>query len=80
MVTWTGNFNWWEDSGFQGMPPEQEKLKDTWESVEQGVLYDMNRLSWGIDSISLKFYYQVWYMKKQWKCTVIEEKVLIEPI
>ena len=47
--------------------------QETGDYVEQGVLYESTGFSWGLDSVSLKFWYQVWYMKEHWNRTVVEE-------
>ena len=41
--------------------------KEKEEYVEQGVQYDYTVLNLRLDSISLKCYFQVWYMDEHWK-------------
>ena len=43
------------------------------EPVEQGVIYDSNRFSWWLLSISLKCQYQFWYMKEHLNWNILEE-------
>ena len=50
----------------------QERWQETGESVGRGVLYESTRLIWGLDSISLKYWYQVWYMREHWKFHFID--------